>query len=689
MKWYLKYIPGLLISCLFFKQNIIGQNIINQNKIISQEYWFDNDFAGRVISSVTPVNQYHLLSNISANSLGTGLHIFNIRFKDLNGQFSEISSTFFLKTSALVQTNPKLIAYEYWFDDDFSSKVYTSISATKQYHLLNGFSASGLSDGLHRFCIRFKDDSGQYSAVQSTLFLKEGLVTTINPKLMQYEYWFDDDFSTKVNTGISATKQYHLLNGFSASGLSDGLHIFRIRFMDDQHQWSSVFSSFFIKNEAIPDIQNKIIAYRWWLDDSVQAAHVVNLPVSVNHVHVLQPLDLTQYWSGNYVLHVQFLDSLSQWSSVFSNNIFKTTFPIADFTANPSEICLGDSISFSNMSIDADIYTWDFGDSMASNDSLPLPHFYTNAGIYTISLTVADTISGLDSSFTQTIQVSDLPIKQISVNGSLTLCPGDSVILNADNNATYLWSTGDTSQSIVVDQAGSYSVWITSSVAPFCSVFSDTVIVSILPTYNLNDSTSICSGDSIQLPDGSFTSSSGIFVSNLSTWQGCDSIISTTVDEILVDTSVQFLNDSLWATISGANYQWLNCDNGYAPITGATNQGFKPLVNGHFAVQITQNGCTDTSGCRQVVVIGIKDTPKDIAWKLYPNPTSGILTISTTNKQELVKVIIRSITGQQVAEEIYDGISIIETEIPGAHGIYLIQIDTDNQPPAYFMISKN
>jgi hypothetical protein len=43
----------------------------------------------------------------------------------------------------------------------------------------------------------------------------------------------------------------------------------------------------------------------------------------------------------------------------------------------------------------------------------------------------------------------------------------------------------------------------------------------------------------------------------------------------------------LAASIGGANYQWIDCDNGNAPIPGATDQFFTPSVTGNYAVEIT------------------------------------------------------------------------------------------------------
>ncbi len=63
----------------------------------------------------------------------------------------------------------------------------------------------------------------------------------------------------------------------------------------------------------------------------------------------------------------------------------------------------------------------------------------------------------------------------------------------------------------------------------------------------------------------------------------------------------------LTAEMSGAGYQWLDCDNNYAEIPGETNQWYTATVVGHYAVRITfSNLCEtveiDTSSCHLVQI---------------------------------------------------------------------------------------
>ncbi|WP_298781414.1 putative metal-binding motif-containing protein, partial [uncultured Polaribacter sp.] len=58
------------------------------------------------------------------------------------------------------------------------------------------------------------------------------------------------------------------------------------------------------------------------------------------------------------------------------------------------------------------------------------------------------------------------------------------------------------------------------------------------------------------------------------------------------------------------SYQWIDCDNNNAALTGATSQSYSPESEGNYAVKVvTSNGCTDTSTCYTYTLDG--DTDND------------------------------------------------------------------------------
>ncbi|MGB1205680.1 MAG: S8 family serine peptidase [Chitinophagales bacterium] len=113
---------------------------------------------------------------------------------------------------------------------------------------------------------------------------------------------------------------------------------------------------------------------------------------------------------------------------------------VADFSV-PATVCENASFSFTNNSINANFYVWDFGDGNTSASANPT-HTYSNMGTYTVSLTA---ISGeCVDIYTQTIMV------QAATDASFLYDINDliaSFYANSDNENSYNWTVDGVSFS--------------------------------------------------------------------------------------------------------------------------------------------------------------------------------------------------------------------------------------------------
>jgi hypothetical protein len=129
---------------------------------------------------------------------------------------------------------------------------------------------------------------------------------------------------------------------------------------------------------------------------------------------------------------------------------------------------------------------------------------------------------------------------------------------------------------------------------------------------------------------------------------GCDSLVTLNLTVNTVDNSITNNSPTLTSNAIGATYQWLDCNNENAPISGETNQSFTATVNGDYAVEVTQNSCTDTSICVTVNNVGIEDIQPNIYnLSIYPNPSHGIFTVEY-NYNEPVQIEVLTIHGKQI-----------------------------------------
>ena len=84
-----------------------------------------------------------------------------------------------------------------------------------------------------------------------------------------------------------------------------------------------------------------------------------------------------------------------------------------------------------------------------------------------------------------------------------SICSGDSTALSLPSGYTYLWSTGETRQTIYVSIANSYSAILTDTGG--VQIFTDTITLNVLATVkpNLGPDQTLCAGESYMLDAGS------------------------------------------------------------------------------------------------------------------------------------------------------------------------------------------
>jgi gliding motility-associated-like protein len=123
---------------------------------------------------------------------------------------------------------------------------------------------------------------------------------------------------------------------------------------------------------------------------------------------------------------------------------------------------------------------------------------------YTVGITgnYYVTVSDSCGSVSDTINVIITGPPQLVLGTEVTYCSNSTFTLNAQNfGSKYLWSTGDTTQSLTVPSPGKY--WVT--IGNLCDTITDTVDVLIdypINNYELGPDTLICPGDTLHLRTG-------------------------------------------------------------------------------------------------------------------------------------------------------------------------------------------
>lgn len=183
----------------------------------------------------------------------------------------------------------------------------------------------------------------------------------------------------------------------------------------------------------------------------------------------------------------------------------------------------------------------------------------------------------------------------------------------------------------------------------------------------------------VTLPSNGMTvTSTGTYRDTATGANGCDSIITYQVTVNTVDTSTTHSGAMISAMTGADSYQWVDCNNGFAAISGETNASFTASQNGSYAVVVTANGCTDTSACVTITGIGLREYAAQ-SFIVYPNPAANQhVKIDLTDRTESSTIRILDAKGA-VYEEVLVPASTRQLEFNLKSGAYVIQhIESDN-----------
>jgi len=147
-------------------------------------------------------------------------------------------------------------------------------------------------------------------------------------------------------------------------------------------------------------------------------------------------------------------------------------------------LCLGESITLNATNPSAQ-YDWSTGEQTATID-------VSTSGAYEVIVTNSCSV------VSDVIEIEIIEAPDFNFDDVANLCAGETLTLDASaDNATYNWSTGDSSPTIIVDSEGQYSVTAINQ----CGELSDQIQVNFddQPSIDFGPDLLICEGQTIQL----------------------------------------------------------------------------------------------------------------------------------------------------------------------------------------------
>lgn len=262
---------------------------------------------------------------------------------------------------------------------------------------------------------------------------------------------------------------------------------------------------------------------------------------------------------------------------------------------------------------------------------------------------------------------------------AMSVCPNGSTTLTASGSGTLGWYA-DASGTNYLGGGSNFTTPALSGETTFyvqdstCAASTRTPItVSITQPVTFVQTLTLCPDETVTVGSNTY-SVPGTFTDTLISAAGCDSIVMTDLYYTTIDVSVSIVDFTLSAEIlSNATFQWVDCNNGYAPINGATGQSYTATANGSYAVIVTRADCSDTSACYAISTIGLSENVPALQVTLFPNPAKTTVTVQSSEAIQTIDVY--SINGTFIKRTTTTVVPVEEL----SKGIYLLEISTANR----------
>lgn len=339
--------------------------------------------------------------------------------------------------------------------------------------------------------------------------------------------------------------------------------------------------SFFIEN------QSGVSSVIWDFGDPISAAN--NSSTSFNPTHIFTA-------EGSYQVQAVLFNSNGCAPDTIHKLVYSGPFKV--FLGNDTTLCQGDTLKL-QMQIPNSSNLW-------NNNTIDMILKVTHPGNYWVRVKIGECIAS------DTIHVSFQSLPVFSLGNDTTVCISQSLLLAPiinPANVSYLWSSGASGNSIIVNTAGQY--WLKIMNNQYGCQYSDTITVQFktLPNYSLGVDTSLCEGNLLALNAlvngasnylwNTGSSSPNINVAQSGTyWADVTKDQCTYRDSIAVIFKplpiVNFGGDTtlcednslvLDAGNPGSQYFWQNNSSG---------QQFNVTSSGQYFVKVTKDGCSSS-----------------------------------------------------------------------------------------------
>lgn len=266
----------------------------------------------------------------------------------------------------------KIVEYEYWINNDYSSSIKKQINANQLISISEDLPITKAKFGFNLLSIRFKDNQGRWSSTVTRIFFNTLNSGESSRRISEVEYWINNDFNNRQKLIVDSG---NIVANIDISQIPNGFHHISFRFKDNTGLFSSAITKVIFKAGQGKENTNKIAAYRYWFGNTFEQTKTVQLSEPTPLAKVSTIIDLPPDTVESF--NIQFLDTAGLWSTVYTRKFLPEANFVYYNTIN--------SYTFTNLTTFGKIFIWDFGDGNKSNAVNP-SHTYSRPGVYDVCL---------------------------------------------------------------------------------------------------------------------------------------------------------------------------------------------------------------------------------------------------------------------------------------------------------------